>query len=49
MICDRCGEITETFVTEQHGELCEACQRLVEEQEQLQRPLGRQRASGQDG
>jgi len=33
MVCDRCGEIAETFMTEQHGELCEACQRFDEEQE----------------
>lgn len=49
MICDRCGEIAETFMTEQHGELCEACQRLIEQQEQQQRPPGRQRATGQEG
>lgn len=49
MICDRCGEIAETFMTEKHGELCEACQRFVEEQEQTQRPFGWQKATGQDG
>jgi len=49
MICDRGGEIAETFMTEPHGELCEACQRFVEEQEQTQRPFGRQQATGQDG
>ena len=49
MACDWCGEIAETFMTEQHGELCEACQRFVEEQEQTQRPFGRQQATGQDG
>ncbi len=26
MICERCGVIAKTFMTEQHGELCEACQ-----------------------
>lgn len=30
MICERCGEIGETFMMEEHGELCEACQREVE-------------------
>ena len=30
MICQRCGAIGETFVTEGEGELCEACQRQVE-------------------
>lgn len=49
MICDRCGEIAETFMTEKHGELCEACQRLIEEQQQRQRPVGRKMPSGQDG
>jgi len=34
MICERCGELAETFMTEGHGELCEACQRLVEEEHQ---------------
>jgi hypothetical protein len=34
MICERCGEIGETFITEKHGELCEACQRLIEQQQQ---------------
>lgn len=49
MICDRCGELAETFMTEQHGELCEPCQRLVEEEGQTQRPFGGQKATGQDG
>jgi hypothetical protein len=30
MICERCGEVGETFMTEKYGELCEACQQLVE-------------------
>jgi hypothetical protein len=30
MICERCGEIGETFMTEKYGELCEACQKQVE-------------------
>lgn len=40
MICERCGEVTETFMTEGLGELCEACQRAVEEERQqnLRRP-----------
>jgi hypothetical protein len=38
MICERCGEIGATFMTERVGELCEACQRQVEaEQPQPQR------------
>jgi hypothetical protein len=44
MICERCGEIGETFVTEKHGELCEACQKLVEQEGKespaRRRPLG---------
>lgn len=43
MICDRCGEIGETFMTEQYGELCEACQKEVEEQNKAQ--TGRRRSS----
>jgi hypothetical protein len=41
MLCQRCGEIAETFMTEEHGDLCEACQREVERQQQrspMQRP-----------
>jgi hypothetical protein len=34
MICERCGEIGETFMTEEHGELCEACQRQAEQDKQ---------------
>jgi hypothetical protein len=34
MICERCGEVGETFMTEKHGELCEACQRELEQQQQ---------------
>ncbi len=30
MLCERCGEIAETFMTEGHGELCETCQKAVE-------------------
>jgi hypothetical protein len=45
VICERCGEIGETFVTEKHGELCEACQKLAEQEGQgsapaRRRPLG---------
>jgi hypothetical protein len=37
MICERCGEVGETFMTEQYGELCEACQREVETQHEARR------------
>lgn len=30
MLCERCGEVGETFMTEQYGELCEACQKEIE-------------------
>ncbi len=30
MICERCGEIAETFMTEKHREPCEVRQKLVE-------------------
>lgn len=33
MICERCGEVGETFMTEKHGELCEGCQRLLEQEQ----------------
>ncbi|HSE57717.1 MAG TPA: hypothetical protein VLA99_03365 [Nitrospiraceae bacterium] len=38
MICERCGEVTETFMTEGYGELCEACQRAVQEESQPNPP-----------
>ena len=49
MICDRCGELAEVFITEDHGELCETCQRIV--QEENRKPFVRGRAKGlaQDG
>jgi hypothetical protein len=34
MICERCGEIGETFVMEERGELCEACRKQVEQERQ---------------
>jgi hypothetical protein len=34
MICKRCGEVTETLMTEGYGDLCEACQRVVREEPQ---------------
>lgn len=44
MICERCGEIGETLMTEKYGELCEACQRLVEEEQQREprRPMAQE-------
>jgi hypothetical protein len=42
MICERCGEVAETFFTEQYGELCEACQQAVE-QEHMSSPPSRRR------
>ena len=42
MICERCGEVGETFMTERHGELCEACQKEVEAEQgrsQRRRPF----------
>jgi hypothetical protein len=45
MLCERCGEIGETFVTEQDGELCEACQKQVEQEHQRHKPPTRRRAA----
>jgi hypothetical protein len=42
MMCERCGNIGETFMTEGHGELCEACQRDMQTRE---RPQARSRPS----
>jgi len=42
VICERCGEVGETFMTERYGELCETCQREVEAAQggsQPRRPL----------
>ena len=47
MICDRCGEIAETYMTEGHGEICESCQQQIE-QENRQK-FGRARPQGQEG
>lgn len=47
MICDRCGEITETYMTEDHGEICEACLQAI--QQENRRQFGRARPQGQDG
>lgn len=47
MICDRCGEITETYMTEEHGEICEACLQTI--QQENRRQFGRARPQGQDG
>ena len=38
MICELCGEVAETFITEGHGELCEACQKEVQQDSQQTRP-----------
>lgn len=34
MLCERCGEVAETLMTEHSGELCERCQRQVEQERQ---------------
>ncbi len=47
MICERCGDVAETFFTERHGELCEPCQRVVE-QEQMSSPPPRRRLADED-
>ena len=47
MICDRCGEITETYMTEDHGEICEACLQAI--QQEHRHRFGRARPQGQDG
>ncbi len=43
MICKRCSEIAETFVTEGHGELCEACQQEVQSKDRAAQPPPRRR------
>ncbi len=48
MVCERCGEVGETFMTEQYGELCEACQKLVEA-ERNKNPLRQRKAFEQEG
>ena len=47
MMCERCGEIGETFMTEEHGELCEACQREIE-LEQQRAPIQRLPPAGEE-
>ena len=47
MICDRCGEIAETYVIEEHGEVCAACLQAI--QQENRRQFGRARPQGQDG
>ena len=32
MICDRCEEVTETYMTEEHGEICEACLQAIQQE-----------------
>ncbi|MCH8038874.1 MAG: hypothetical protein IH977_00830 [Nitrospinae bacterium] len=49
MICDRCGELVEVFITEGHGELCEACQGIVQEENRKQFGRGRAKGQTQDG
>ena len=49
MICDRCGELVEVFITEGHGELCEACQGIVQEENRKQFGRGRAKGLAQDG
>jgi hypothetical protein len=48
MICERCGEIAETFYTEQYGELCEACQKQAE-QENMKSPPPKRRLFDEAG
>jgi hypothetical protein len=43
MICERCGEVAETFMTEGHGELCEVCQNEVQQTGQPTKPPDRKR------
>jgi hypothetical protein len=47
MMCERCGEIGETFMTEEHGEVCEACQREIE-REQQRSPIQRLPPTGEE-
>ena len=47
MLCDRCGEIAETYMTEKYGELCEACQQEVQQENHQQ--FGRARPQRQGG
>ena len=47
MICDRCGEVAETYMTEERGEIREDCQREI--QRENRRQFGRARSQGQDG
>ena len=47
MICDRCEEVTETYMTEEHGEICEVCLQAI--QQENRRQFGRARPQGQDG
>jgi hypothetical protein len=48
MLCERCGEIAETFMTEDFGELCETCQRAAE-QEKQRAPIQRLPRASEDG
>jgi|GEM_PF-917868 len=43
MICERRGEVAETFYAETHGELCEACQKLVEREQMASPPIKNRR------
>jgi len=43
MICEGSGEVAETFLTEGHGELCEACQREVRQEARQMKPPVRKR------
>ncbi len=47
MLCERCGEVAETFMTEHSGELCERCLREVE-QERQRSPMRPRRPAAQD-
>lgn len=48
MICEHCGEVAETFFTEKHGDLCEACQREVE-REKMSSPPPKRRLFDESG
>ena len=47
MIRNRRGEITETCMTEGHGEMCESCLQAVRQENRRQ--FGQARPQGQDG
>ena len=48
MLGERCGQVADTFMTEHSGELCERCQREVE-QERQRSPMRLSRPPAQEG